>query len=64
MAGRKLIPFLLLFSILTSACNRSSEAFVHVENGQFVSSANAEYFIGTNFWYGPILSASPQFLNT
>ena len=57
MAGRKLIPFLLLFSILTSACKRSSEAFVHVENGQFVSSANAEYFIGTNFWYGPILAS-------
>ena len=55
----------LIFSVLAAAavvcacsvrCERSSE-FVSVENGQFVRGEDTLSFVGTNFWYGPLIAS-------
>ena len=55
----------LIFSVLAAAavvcacsvrCERSSE-FVRVENGQFVRGEDTLSFVGTNFWYGPLIAS-------
>ena len=51
-----------IFCILVAGgCNKKSEApapsFVTVENGQFVRDGQRLTYIGTNFWYGPILAS-------
>lgn len=35
-------------------------AFVTVQDGQFVRHGEPYYYIGTNFWYGPILASSTE----
>ncbi|WP_206485958.1 hypothetical protein [Thalassotalea sp. G2M2-11] len=32
-------------------------AFIQVKNGQFVKRGKPYYFVGTNYWYGPLLGA-------
>ncbi len=54
--------FLLLtamFMLLLSACTETNK-FVYVENGQFVLNNKPYYFVGTNFWYGPILGSEGE----
>ena len=53
-----------LLSVLTSAlvlllgsCQNQRPSFAHVEDGLFVSENYPSHFIGTNFWYGPILGS-------
>lgn len=52
---------LIASAIALSACGGSNEAetsFWRVENGSFVKDADSpSHFIGTNFWYGPILAS-------
>lgn len=38
-----------------------SSDFVAVRGGQFIRGGKPYYFIGTNFWYGPILGAQGEF---
>ena len=46
-------------SFLAAACVPHSEpsAFVRVEDGHFVRNDRSYSYIGTNFWYGPILAS-------
>ena len=49
-------------SILFIQCVRPEEStpFVRVENGHFVRNGEPYTYIGTNFWYGPILASDGQ----
>ena len=47
---------LALFLALTAACAPRTP-FVRVEGGHFVRDGHPYYFVGTNFWYGPILAS-------
>lgn len=42
--------------LLASACS-SRPGFVHVEDGRFIRNGEPYGFVGTNFWYGPILAS-------
>lgn len=48
--------FLLLLSCSAQKPERQKE-FVRVENGEFMVGDSTYRFIGTNFWYGPILAS-------
>ena len=55
-------PKLLFWTILVfllSACT-AKPSFVTVRDGQFVRDGKPYTFIGTNFWYGPILASDGQ----
>ena len=55
----------LIFSVLAvaavvcacSVCGGRSSEFVRVENGQFVRGEDTLSFVGTNFWYGPLIAS-------
>ena len=57
---KKLIFSVLAAAAVVCACSvrgeRSSE-FVRVENGQFVRGEDTLSFVGTNFWYGPLIAS-------
>ena len=57
---KKLIFSVLAVAAVVCACSvrgeRSSE-FVRVENGQFVRGEDTLSFVGTNFWYGPLIAS-------
>ena len=48
--------------LLSAACGSPSEPspFVRVEDGHFVRNGRPYSFIGTNFWYGPILASDGE----
>ena len=55
----------LIFSLIAvaatvcacSVCGDKSSEFVRVENGQFVRGEDTLSFVGTNFWYGPLIAS-------
>lgn len=55
----------LIFSVIAvaalvcacSVCGDKSSEFVRVENGQFVRGEDTLSFVGTNFWYGPLIAS-------
>ena len=49
---------LLLVTILTGCSPR--ESFVRVQDGQFYRHGKPYTYIGTNFWYGPILASEGE----
>ena len=59
---RKLFLAGTLCALVLSACNKKveppvSSPFVTVQDGHFVRNGQAYKYIGTNFWYGPILAS-------
>ena len=42
---------------LAMAVNMMAGDFVKVKNGHFVRGGKPYYYVGTNFWYGPILGS-------
>lgn len=60
MKGLLHIFAFLLFTAVMSGCGRTDTVrFAHVEDGKFIGGDGAPYyFIGANFWYGPILGSS------
>ena len=54
MINRRL---LLLLSLLLMIANSWSNNFITIKDGQFYSKGKPYYFIGTNFWYAPILAS-------
>ena len=57
---KKLFFSVIAVAAVVCACSvrdeRSSE-FVRVENGQFVRGEDTLSFVGTNFWYGPLIAS-------
>jgi mannan endo-1,4-beta-mannosidase len=53
---RHSIISLLAAAALLAGCAAERD-FVHVEDGQFVRDGEKMNFVGTNFWYGPILGS-------
>ncbi len=49
----------ILVSLAALACTRAT-SFVTVKDGHFVKEGKAFTYIGTNFWYGPILASEGQ----
>lgn len=58
----KILLLLLSLGLLLPGCttDRSAAAFVRVEDGRFLLAENPYYFIGANFWYGPILASQGE----
>lgn len=60
----KLLPELFLWGalLIVGGCASTPEAetFVRVENGHFLLDGKPYYFIGANFWYGPILASAGE----
>jgi mannan endo-1,4-beta-mannosidase len=62
----KLITSLILVCLFAGSGygqQHSSGDFITVENGQFIRHGKPFYFIGTNFWYGPILGSQSDYGN-
>lgn len=49
--------FIILFAGIILSCTNKQNNISHVEHGQFVRGSEVDYYIGTNFWYGPILAS-------
>lgn len=45
------------FLITAFACAKAPASYVNVRNGQFIRDGKPYTFVGTNFWYGPILAS-------
>ena len=43
--------------IIISCTGRGGSDIISIEDGQFIKHEQPYYFIGTNFWYGPILAS-------
>ncbi len=61
----KLLKRISLLFILIASISCSSEIsqdveIITIENGQFIKNNNPYYFIGANFWYGPILGSEGE----
>ncbi|MBO5943615.1 MAG: beta-mannosidase [Bacteroidales bacterium] len=57
---KKLIFSVLAAAAVVCACSVRGERsyeFVRVENGQFVRGEDTLSFVGTNFWYGPLIAS-------
>ena len=54
--GKMLV--LLLMPVLFSACSHAGGTdIIRIQDGQFIKNGAPYYFVGTNFWYGPILGS-------
>ena len=58
---RRIVAFVALLCLLLigAACS-PQDSFVRVRDGQFVRHGKPYTYIGTNFWYGPILASEGE----
>ena len=56
------IAVLAAATLLAFACGPREKAspFVRVEEGRFIRNGRSYSYIGTNFWYGPILASEGE----
>ena len=56
------VAILAAMTLFASACGSPTESspFVRVENGHFIRNSRPYSYIGTNFWYGPILASKGE----
>ncbi len=57
---KPIIPFLVIITVFAATfCTPTgkTDGICHVQDGNFTICENPYYYIGTNFWYGPILAA-------
>ena len=56
------IAILFTAILLASACDSRTESspYVRVEEGHFIRNGRPYSYIGTNFWYGPILASEGE----
>ena len=56
------IAILVTAILLASACDSRTESspYVRVEEGHFIRNGRPYSYIGTNFWYGPILASEGE----
>ena len=55
---KKNVNFLFLFSmIFMISCKTENIDRITVKDGQFLKGEKPYYFIGTNYWYGPLIAA-------
>ena len=52
---KKALLFVAMFTAF--ACAQAPSPYVTVQNGQFVRDGKPYTYVGTNFWYGPILAS-------
>lgn len=61
---KKFYLFIIMTAIMamTAGCRFCliKNPYVTSENGKFISNGNTHYYIGTNFWYGPILASDTE----
>ncbi len=50
----------LVLLLISCSSGSSPEGLFHVENGQFLRDGSPYYYVGTNFWYGPILASDTE----
>lgn len=55
-----LLFILPLFIACGNKSNQNDKSFISHKNGKFFLAENPYYFIGTNYWYGPILASEGQ----
>jgi tRNA(adenine34) deaminase len=60
------VAILAAMTLFASACGPQTESpsFVRVENGKFIRNSRPYSYIGTNFWYGPILASEGEGKNS
>ncbi len=58
----RIFLLLLTFSLSVACCNQPAESqeIITINNGQFIRNGEPYYFVGTNFWYGPLLGSQGQ----
>jgi len=54
------VGMLMLMGLAADAMQNGPSDFVTIENGHFARDGKPYYYIGTNFWYGPILASTGQ----
>ena len=56
MINARRIAVMAMVTVIAAACCKSP-SFVSVQDGKFVRNGQPYTYIGTNFWYGPILAS-------
>lgn len=56
---KRLFVSITLLIALTFSINAEND-FIHTLDGQFIRNDEPYYYIGTNFWYGPILASTGE----
>lgn len=61
----RFISFLTLTLLLVGCCSQPDDSkqagsYVAINQGQFIVDGEADYFVGTNFWYGAILASQGE----
>ena len=50
----------ILLALISTTYSYANDQFVQTSGTQFSKNGSAYYYIGTNFWYGPILASTGQ----